>query len=149
MGIYYIAPLLGPSIGSIIGGGLTTAFTWRGPFYFLAIMGGIVFMSFLLFLKDTFRRERSLTYQSVLKARLREAKKTLAVENVKPEDEKSCSNDTDIEKQVIQETLPEIKLGLLDVNPLRPMAFILRRKYNLFMLTASGAYYWQKCSRVY
>ncbi|KAJ3766891.1 vacuolar DHA amino acid exporter [Lentinula raphanica] len=141
MGIYYIAPLLGPSLGSIIGGGLTTAFTWRSPFYFLAIMGGIVFMSFLLFFKDTFRRERSLTYQSVLKARLREAKKTLAVENVKPEDEKSCPNDTDIEKQVIQETLPEIKLGLLDVNPLRPMAFILRRKYNLFMLTASGLYF--------
>ncbi|KAE9402297.1 MFS general substrate transporter [Gymnopus androsaceus JB14] len=73
MGIYYIAPLLGPSLGSILGGGLTTAFTWRGPFYFLAIMGGIVFMSFLLLFKDTFRLERSITYQNVLKERLRES----------------------------------------------------------------------------
>ncbi|KAJ3735920.1 vacuolar DHA amino acid exporter [Lentinula guzmanii] len=145
MGIYYIAPLLGPSLGSILGGGLTTAFTWRGPFYFLAIMGGVVFMSFLLFFKDTFRLERSLTYQSVLKARLREApmKKTLGVENVKHDDEKVCPDDTkDIEKQVIpSEVIPEIKLGLADVNPFKPMAFILRRKYNLFMLTASGLYF--------
>lgn len=58
MGIYYIAPLLGPSLGSLLGGALTTAFDWRGPFYFLTIMGGIVFMSFALVFKDTFRLER-------------------------------------------------------------------------------------------
>ncbi|KAJ4482465.1 major facilitator superfamily domain-containing protein [Lentinula aciculospora] len=145
MGIYYIAPLLGPSLGSILGGGLTTAFTWRGPFYFLAILGGVVFMSFLLFFKDTFRRERSLTYQSVLKARLRGAatKKTFSsenVENVKHEGENLSAKD--IEKQEISSSaIPEIKLGLVDVNPFKPMMFILRRKYNLFMLAASGLYF--------
>ncbi|KAJ3805247.1 vacuolar DHA amino acid exporter [Lentinula lateritia] len=138
MGIYYIAPLLGPSLGSISGGGLTTAFTWRGPFYFLAIMGGVVFMSFLLFFSDTFRRERSHTYQSVLKARLKEArtKKNVGVEEIDAAQ--------DIEKQdVLSKPIvtPEVKLGLVDVNPFRPMAFILRRKYNLFMLTASGFYF--------
>jgi len=39
MGLFYIAPLLGPSLGSIFGGVFTTAFTWRGPFYFLTIVG--------------------------------------------------------------------------------------------------------------
>ncbi|KAI0941665.1 hypothetical protein AcW1_003491 [Taiwanofungus camphoratus] len=51
MGIYYCAPLLGPSLGSIIGGALTQGFNWRATFWFL----------------DSFRRERSLTYQLVLK----------------------------------------------------------------------------------
>ncbi|KAF8827935.1 hypothetical protein HHX47_DHR4000928 [Lentinula edodes] len=138
MGIYYIAPLLGPSLGSILGGGLTTAFTWRGPFYFLAIMGGVVFMSFLLFFRDTFRHERSHTYQSVLKARLKGAgtKKNVGVENIDADNAAQ-----DIEKQEVSSkpvVAPEVKLGLVDVNPFRPMAFILRRKYNLFMLTASG-----------
>ncbi|KAJ3880099.1 MFS general substrate transporter [Lentinula edodes] len=141
MGIYYIAPLLGPSLGSILGGGLTTAFTWRGPFYFLAIMGGVVFMSFLLFFRDTFRHERSHTYQSVLKARLKEAgtKKNVGVENIDADNAAQ-----DIEKQEVSSkpvVAPEVKLGLVDVNPFRPMAFILRRKYNLFMLTASGLYF--------
>lgn len=138
MGIYYIAPLLGPSLGSILGGGLTTAFTWRGPFYFLAIMGGVVFMSFLLFFRDTFRHERSHTYQSVLKARLKEAgpKKNVGVEDIDADNAAQ-----DIEKQEVSSkpvVAPDVKLGLVDVNPFRPMAFILRRKYNLFMLTASG-----------
>ncbi|TCD62101.1 hypothetical protein EIP91_007476 [Steccherinum ochraceum] len=69
MGIYYCAPLLGPSLGPIIGGVLTQAFDWRATFWFLTIFTGICLFSFLLF-KDTFRRERSLTYQ-LAAARLR------------------------------------------------------------------------------
>jgi MFS family permease len=139
MGIYYIAPLLGPSVGAILGGGLTAAFTWRGPFYFLTITGGLVFMSFLLFFPETFRHERSLIYQNVLKARLRESKANNSI----PEEKTSSTHDkNDLEKQeipvVAAEVVPEIKLGLMDVNPLKPMAVILSRKYNLFMLFASG-----------
>ncbi|OCH91100.1 vacuolar DHA amino acid exporter [Obba rivulosa] len=66
MGIYYCAPLLGPSLGPIIGGILTQAFDWRATFWFLVIFTGICCFSFLIF-KDTFRRERSLSYQAAVR----------------------------------------------------------------------------------
>ncbi|KAH9891990.1 MFS general substrate transporter [Cubamyces lactineus] len=69
MGIYYSAPLLGPSLGPILGGVLTEGFNWRATFWFLAIFTGAIFMLFIPF-KDTFRRERSLVYQAALKRRL-------------------------------------------------------------------------------
>ncbi|KAI0632989.1 MFS general substrate transporter [Trametes polyzona] len=69
MGIYYSAPLLGPSLGPILGGVLTQGFDWRATFWFLAIFVGVCFMLFIPF-KDTFRRERSLVYQAALKRRL-------------------------------------------------------------------------------
>ncbi|KAL4266522.1 MFS transporter superfamily protein [Pleurotus pulmonarius] len=72
MGIYYAAPLLGPSLGPILGGVLTAGFSWRACFWFMAIFSGASFLTFLLFLKDTWRKERSLTYQNVLRTRLRE-----------------------------------------------------------------------------
>ena len=68
MGIYYSAPLLGPSLGPILGGALTQAFSWRATFWFLAIFVGLCFLSFIPF-RDTFRRERSLTYQAALRRR--------------------------------------------------------------------------------
>ncbi|KAI0823183.1 MFS general substrate transporter [Trametes gibbosa] len=69
MGLYYSAPLLGPSLGPILGGALTQGFDWRATFWFLAIFVGICFLLFIPF-KDTFRRERSLVYQAALKRRL-------------------------------------------------------------------------------
>ncbi|KIK69879.1 hypothetical protein GYMLUDRAFT_151027 [Collybiopsis luxurians FD-317 M1] len=148
MGIYYIAPLLGPSVGSILGGGLTTAFTWRGPFYFLTIMGGVVFLSFLLVFKDTFRRERSLTYQNALKERLKESTMKKERHSDKGTNVLPLSHDDtgkDPEKQEITaevaQVIPDIQLGLSDVNPIKPMAIILRRTYNIFMLVASGLYF--------
>ncbi|KAI0633191.1 major facilitator superfamily domain-containing protein [Trametes polyzona] len=68
MGIYYSGPLLGPSLGPILGGVLTQAFSWRATFWFLAIFVGSCFMLFVPF-KDTFRRERSLVYQTALRRR--------------------------------------------------------------------------------
>ena len=35
MGIYYAAPLLGPSMGPLLGGILTQLFNWRATFWFL------------------------------------------------------------------------------------------------------------------
>lgn len=52
-------------MGPIIGGALTQGFNWRATFYFLAIFTGVCAVAFVFF-KDTFRRERSLTYQLVL-----------------------------------------------------------------------------------
>ena len=51
MGIYYSAPLLGPSLGPILGGVLTQAFSWRATFWFLAAFVGACFLSFLPFLE--------------------------------------------------------------------------------------------------
>ncbi|KAL1943448.1 hypothetical protein VTO73DRAFT_4523 [Trametes versicolor] len=70
MGIYYSGPLLGPALGPILGGVLTQAFSWRATFWFLAIFVGACFLLFVPF-RDTFRRERSLVYQSALRRRLR------------------------------------------------------------------------------
>ncbi len=101
MGIYYAAPLLGPSLGPILGGALTTGFSRRACFWFMAIFSGASFLTFLLFLKDTWRKERSLTYQNILRARLRElgtgenkhasdhGKRTLGAETPLP-DHASC-----------------------------------------------------------
>ncbi|KAL1950238.1 hypothetical protein VTO73DRAFT_5362 [Trametes versicolor] len=69
MGLYYSAPLLGPSLGPILGGVLTQGFNWRATFWFLAIFVGVCFLLFIPF-KDTFRRERSLVYQAALKRRI-------------------------------------------------------------------------------
>ncbi|KAI0078248.1 MFS general substrate transporter [Panus rudis PR-1116 ss-1] len=78
MGIYYGAPLLGPALGPILGGVLSQAWNWRATFWFMVVFTGLCLIAFIPF-PDTFRRERSLTYQSVLRRRLREqAKKDAA-----------------------------------------------------------------------
>lgn len=73
MGLYYAAPLLGPAAGPIFGGVLTSAYNWRAIFWFLSIVSGVSLLSFVLFFRDTFRRERSLNYQNVIKRRRRAA----------------------------------------------------------------------------
>lgn len=159
MGIYYCAPLLGPSLGPIIGGFLTQVFDWRAVFWFLAIFTGLCFIAFIFF-KDTFRRERSLTYQSVLKrvlaheaAKLSETSTVVAGDI--PEEKHSRSldkevqqiadkvTDKDVEAQNPEQTevapiINEIKLSFKDVNPIGPIIHVLRRMNNLVTLTASG-----------
>src|ERR1700733_6807568 len=72
IGLYYAAPLLGLSLGPILGGSLTQGFNWRAVFWFLVIFAGLNFFSFLVFFNDTFRRERSSAYQAVMKRRSQE-----------------------------------------------------------------------------
>ncbi|KAI0671081.1 MFS general substrate transporter [Trametes maxima] len=92
MGIYYSAPLLGPSLGPILGGVLTQGFSWRATFWFLAIFVGTCFLLFIPF-KDTFRRERSLVYQAALKRRL-------ALESAKASEASSLSQVTAVSRIV-------------------------------------------------
>ena len=47
---------------------LTQAFNWRATFWFIAAFVGACFLLFIPF-KDTYRRQRSLTYQAALKRR--------------------------------------------------------------------------------
>ncbi|THH05496.1 hypothetical protein EW145_g4755 [Phellinidium pouzarii] len=167
MGIYYAAPLLGPSLGPILGGALTQTWNWRATFYFLAAMCALSFASFFLF-KDTFRKERSLAYQGALRRmkihREHSLKKkdpvvesqttstTLSVHgDVKTEEDSAATTEKDLEAQndIIIETptkqsVPEppsvqdIKLSLRDVNPLAPLPNVLKRRSNLLVLLASG-----------
>jgi len=100
MGIYYIAPLLGPSIGPILGGVLTTGLHWRAIFWFLAIVAGATCLCFVFFFHDTFRRERSLTYQNVLKQRLRATDVHTATRGETKSSPDKLPKNTDPEKNV-------------------------------------------------
>jgi len=147
MGIYYIASLVGPSAGTFLGGVLTSAFGWRGPFYFLAIISGVVLLSFILLFKDTFRRERSYTYQAILKKRLADraiAKKLPSTEDITPAAIVAPENPgADIEKQIITRSqvthvAKDIKVRVTDVNPFKPMWGVVTRPHNFTILVASS-----------
>jgi MFS family permease len=161
MGIYYTAPLLGPALGPIFGGVLTTGFNWRAPFWFLAIVAGLTFLSFLLFFEDTFRRERSRTYQSVLKRQMRDQasaqssiKDTITDIEAARSDPQALKQNIDTEKQdctshlpavpggdpsAIQPTLPVAQLSLNAVNPFKPLWLVLCRWNNFISLVTSGS----------
>ncbi|CED82859.1 Synaptic vesicle transporter SVOP and related transporters (major facilitator superfamily) [Phaffia rhodozyma] len=66
MGLYYGTPLLGTSMGPIVGGALTQAFGWRSTFYFISAFGAVALFAFCFF-PDSWRKERSLAYQAALK----------------------------------------------------------------------------------
>jgi MFS family permease len=163
VGIYYMAPMLGPAIGPILGGVLTQGFNWRGPFWFLAIFGGLNLCSFLFLFKDTFRKQRSLTYQLALQRHMRENElhraKHASQETVTStavghtsDDEKDSEkikpapvSNGDIESQIFKRkarpAVAEVKVSLKDVNPLGPLWEILRRTNNVVILISSGTYF--------
>ncbi|KAL4070034.1 major facilitator superfamily domain-containing protein [Scleroderma yunnanense] len=130
MGIYASAPLLGPSLGPILGGVLAQELSWRAIFWFLAIWGGIVFLAFLSLFRDTFRRERSLTYQNVLKRRTcqQQLSKAKVAGNTK---QMATGNPEDVK---------DVTLSLTNVNPLPPYVKILCHKNNFAILIASVYY---------
>ncbi|KAJ8516982.1 hypothetical protein ONZ45_g5758 [Pleurotus djamor] len=159
MGIYYTAPLLGLSLGPILGGVLTVGFSWRACFWFMAIFSGASWLSFLIFFKDTWRKERSLTYQNILRAKLREMDRHESSSKThgdggKAETSSHASSVTEItvissegkdltggaEKvNAVASTteVHDIKLTFKDVNPFRPLCMVLRRINNLVILFAS------------
>lgn len=65
MGLFYAMPMLGPSLGSLIGGALGNAWGWRSTQYFLAVWGFCMVIAFLFF-PDTWRKERSRIYQKAI-----------------------------------------------------------------------------------
>ena len=154
LGIYYAAPSIGSSLGPILGGLLTQAFSWRMTFWFLAadIIVNLVF--FVFFFHDTFRKERSLTYQLVLASRRSSApKKCSIVRFVMVSDPAhDLGNKSDGEAKVVPgETSAEpagtdaspqaeieISLSFKDVNPFPPLLFVLKRRNNIATLFVSG-----------
>ncbi|KAG2124456.1 vacuolar DHA amino acid exporter [Suillus clintonianus] len=154
MGIFFAAPLLGPALGPILGGSLSQAFNWRASFYFLLICEVIIFMSFLVLFKDTYRRERSLTYCSALQ-RLLTSKERVQSPNIciitGDESSKDHTPVKDIEKQLQQPNIPDdisvasstpglddVRLSIRDINPFPPYFQILSRKNNVLILIPNG-----------
>ncbi|KAF8517403.1 vacuolar DHA amino acid exporter [Hysterangium stoloniferum] len=145
VGIYFAAPLLGPSLGPLIGGAATQLFSWRATFYFLCIFAGVSLLSFVFF-KDTFRRERSLSYQSALRRATKEraeklhtkAEKLPKSDSYEKERETGDSATPDLEAQP-QPMLDEMKLSIKEISPIRPLIAVLKRKNNLAVLFASSS----------
>ena len=145
VGIYYAAPLLGPAIGPLIGGVVTQLVSWRATFLFLVIFAGLSLLSFVCF-RDTFRRQRSLAYQSALRGatrerdeRLRAKEKALRLEE--GDDRSVDITAVDLEGRpelAVPPTLADVRLSLLDINPLRPIGSVLSRRNNLAVLFPSG-----------
>ncbi|KIK81700.1 hypothetical protein PAXRUDRAFT_807123 [Paxillus rubicundulus Ve08.2h10] len=150
MGIFFAAPLLGPALGPIVGGSLSQYFGWRSGFYFLVASGGVILAAFLFLFKDTFRLERSLTYQVALRRRINSLvrlrpssdstvgergpfKESSGVEASWPP-----SSDGPTHAPQPQPTLTDITLSLADINPFPPLWKIIQRKNNLAILLANG-----------
>ncbi|KAG1908747.1 vacuolar DHA amino acid exporter [Suillus fuscotomentosus] len=148
MGIYYSAPLVGPSLGSIIGGALAQGLGWQAIFWFLAIWGSLMFLAFLFLFKDTFRKERSMTYQDVLRKRLREQQSSEAEDGSRNISEKesqvndedhTSSNDIEAQPTVIPASaIREVQLSIADVNPFPPYLSVISRRNNIAILIASA-----------
>ncbi|EJT99833.1 MFS general substrate transporter [Dacryopinax primogenitus] len=127
LGIYYAAPLLGPSLGPLLGGALTTGLGWRSTFWFLVIFAGCTLV-LLIFFRDTFRKERSLAYQSAVnRAAARARAKSGGTATVEAGRVVTRGGESE-----------EIKLSLRDVNPITPTWRILQRSNNLTILFGSG-----------
>ncbi|KAF8887455.1 major facilitator superfamily domain-containing protein [Gymnopilus junonius] len=127
MGIYYVAPLLGPAFGPVFGGVFTSVWGWRAIFWFLALAGGLMFLT----------PERSLTYQNVLKKRLQNMPTLGEGENKSGfnlDVEKNFANQADLQDK----RKTPIKLSITDVNPLTPLMLVVRRKNNFLVLLSSG-----------
>ena len=100
---------------------MTSAFDWHAIFWFLSVISGMSLLSFILFFHDTFRRERSLNYQSAIKER----RKTGALSS--------------LNKQ--SQDVSNLELSLADVNPWKPLGQVLRRNNNAMVLISSGNFF--------
>ncbi|KIJ69623.1 hypothetical protein HYDPIDRAFT_106262 [Hydnomerulius pinastri MD-312] len=149
MGVYYAAPLLGNSMGPLLGGVLAQAFGWRAVFWFAVICGGVVLISLFFLFKDTFRKERSLMYQNVLRTRLKErgsqksrtpSQVDVGVPGTATPSEKTAA-EHDLETGQVTPgavDINDLTLSFTDVNPLPPLRLVLKRWNNNAILLASG-----------
>jgi MFS family permease len=110
MGMFFAAPLLGPTLRPIFGGSLSQAFDWRASFYFPLICEVLIFLSFPALFKYAYRRERSLTYCSALQ-RLLDSKEPAQSPNGSTiaghKSDQDRTDTEDIEKQLQTPKVPD------------------------------------------
>ncbi|KAG8965945.1 hypothetical protein FRC05_002936 [Tulasnella sp. 425] len=155
VGLFYAVPLLGPSIGPMLGGIVVQVWSWRATFWLMVILAGLS-MAMFLFFKETFRKERSLAYQSAKKRALSRSQSRLQsaqLSGVHSRDEKTprpvmtgdhhVSHLQDLEKgtPVPQEEVNQVKTTFADINPVSPAWKVLKQKSNIVALLASGVFY--------
>jgi MFS family permease len=143
VGIFYAAPLLGPSLGPLLGGVLAQAFDWRASMWLLAAILGVDLVLFALFFRDTFRCERSLTYRRAL-ARRQSAAVARTVRDTINSREKGALGDGPTSPSSACGAAAELDLqakitpSLADVDPFPPLFLILRCRNNITTLFPSG-----------
>lgn len=154
MGLFYAAPLLGPAVAPVLGGTLSDILGWRANFYCLAGCGALVLAAMIFLFKDTFRRERSLTYQMAVKNRAGKYKSNVATgtsgvpNQTRKGDEEQASkekvsqsgheNNVHEAAETKISSATDVKLSLADVNPFPQMWQVIQRKNNLLILWANG-----------
>ncbi|KAG8965944.1 hypothetical protein FRC05_002935 [Tulasnella sp. 425] len=155
VGMFYAVPLLGPSIGPMLGGIVVQVWSWRATFWLMVILAGLS-MAMFLFFKETFRKERSLAYQSAKKravSRNQSRLQSAQLSRVPSRDEKTprtvmtgephVSHLQDLEKgaPVSQEEATQVKPTFADINPVGPAWKVLKQKSNIVVLLASGSFF--------
>jgi hypothetical protein len=83
----------------------------------------------MIFFKETFRKERSSTYQALVKQRVKAQAKQFA---------RDRAGRKEYTPQVLTD-LPPVNLTLRDFNPARPLWLCIRRVNNIVILVASGS----------
>ncbi|KAF8884888.1 major facilitator superfamily domain-containing protein [Gymnopilus junonius] len=156
MGIYNVALLLGPALGPIFGGSLASIWNWRAIFWFLTLVLGMMLLAFAFFFRDTFRRERSLTFQNMLKQRIKNLLQTPSPKwkSSIPDDGPEYKSGTivDIEKTFATQASPQsgdpshpcssqIRLVTTNAILLKPLLLVVQRKANLLVLLSSGLFF--------
>ena len=109
---------------------MTSAFNWHAIFWFLSVISGLSLFSFILFFHDTFRRQRSLNYQTAVKERL----------GRKTDSDALSSRSLNLNKQP---DISNLDLSMAQVNLLKPLGQVLRRKnnVNVMVLISSGNFF--------
>jgi len=107
-------------------------------------LGSVLWFAFLVLFKDTFRRERSATYQmaiqraktAALKRRNEQHEMKVAAMRDDRSKEESAAPSGSVTPMI---TAEDVKLTLADVNPFPPLLLVLKRKNNISILLPSGS----------
>ncbi|BGP02946.1 Vacuolar DHA amino acid exporter [Rhodotorula toruloides ATCC 204091] len=141
LGVYYSVPLLGPALGPIVGGAVTSASDWRAAFYFLVAYGGVCWL-LALWLPDTFRHQRSLAWRKAYERAQQQAREKRAkARSVLP---KPASTSAFSPLKKIGTALSaksgdvKVKIRFRDINPMAAAGAVLREPANVLILTYSG-----------
>ncbi|KAH8927156.1 MFS general substrate transporter [Atractiella rhizophila] len=152
VGIYYMSPLLGQSLGPLIGGAVTKASDWRATFYLIVAYAGLCVL-ILLFFPETFRKERSAAWRAALKRAIASAESE-ADTKAKERREEDVEKGERIGRKLTIVSLGgsvlrvptkdgegegvKVKISWRDLNPLSATGTVLKQLHNIVAIAFSG-----------